>query len=193
MLGVKPYAILGILSLICPHAVGQQEGHPQLKLTILLEKEQFSVNENVLVRAELRNLTSQTLCFPPPDQECSTPQTGWVVVTGSALSTGDGEQFICHVDGSGAVGAELESSIRNRWIKLPPNGVYASEPTEAKVKLRAAGQWQFVATYHPPEGSFSDAYKQVLKAASQKAGCVLPDSAVAAEPRTITVSDVHGK
>src|SRR4051812_7123596 len=107
-------------------ALGQRAA-PELKLRLITAKDNFFLNESVVVRAELTNATKQTLCFPPPDQDCSTPQVGWVVVEGYEASTGGGEQFICHVDGRGVVGEELDSAVKDRWIKLSPDGVYLTE------------------------------------------------------------------
>lgn len=61
------------------------------------------------------------------------------MIAGEAVSTGEGEQFICHVDGGGAVGDELDSDVKERWIKLPPNAIYVTKATEAKVTLSEAG------------------------------------------------------
>jgi hypothetical protein len=167
--------------------VAQEGAAPQLTLKIVVDKDSYVLKEKVIVKAELTNLTSETLCFPVPNQQCSTPQTGWVVTTGEAVSTGERERFICHVDGRGTMEDELDSDINKRWIKLPPNAVYVTNATEAQVTLSEVGHWRLSSSYHPPEGSFSAKYKTILQNAAQRAGCRLPESVVAAQSRLINV------
>jgi len=108
------------------------------------------------------------------------------VTTGESVNAG-GEQFICHLDGAGAGGAELESEIRNHWINLPPNAVYVTKAAEAKVTLSEVGDWRLNTSYHPPEPAFNRDYKRVLQSAAEDAGCSLPDSSVVAQPRIVNV------
>ena len=39
-------------------------------------------------------------------------------------------------------GEQLESLIKNRWIKLPPNAVYTTRFAEAKASLNQLGDWR---------------------------------------------------
>ena len=164
---------------------GQRAMRPELKLRITSDKETYSLKEKVIVRAELTNLTSQTLCFPVPDQKCTTTGTGWITVTGKPVNGGDDDLFICHVDSGGKGGDELDSDIRNRWIKLAPNAIYTGDPTKAGVTLDVPGDWKLAASYHPPEGSFDPKYRETLQSAAKKAGCTLPVRDAIAEPKLI--------
>jgi hypothetical protein len=179
-----PPSLFALLVGLC--AVAQQATEPQVKLRILVDKEDYSLKEKVTVRAELTNITSKTLCFPVPAQDCEAVATGFVVTTGEPVST-HGDQFICHTDGGGAVGAELDSEIKQRWIKLSPKAVYVTNAAEAKVTLNELGNWRLAASYHPPEGSFSAKYRTILQTAARRAGCELPLSVAEAEPKIITV------
>ena len=144
-----PTTLLVLLIGLC--AVAQQAPEPQLKLRILVNKEDYSLNENVTVKAELTNLTSKTLCFPVPDQDCETVATGFVVTTGTPVSPREIDEFLCHVDGGGAVGTDLDSQIKERWIKLPPKAVYVTNTAKAQVTLDEIGNWRLMASYHPPK------------------------------------------
>jgi hypothetical protein len=157
-----------------------------LKLRIVVDKDIYTLNERVMVKAEFINLTSRTLCFPVPNQDCESSRTGSVMTTGDPVNA-EGEQFICHLDGGGAAGAELESEIKSRWIKLPPNAVYVTKAAEAKVTLSKVGDWRLQASYHPPEPAFDSDYKKVLQSAAQTVGCDLPGSSVVAQPKIINV------
>ena len=179
-----PTSLLASLVGLC--AVAQQAAEPQLKLRILVDKQDYTLKEKVTVRAELTNITSKTLCFPVPNQDCETAETGFVVTTGEPVRA-HGDLFICHEDGGGAEGTELDSQVKERWIKLSPKGVYVTSPAEAKVTLNELGDWRLAASYHPPEGSFSTKYKMILQSAARKAGCELPLSAAEAEPKIIAV------
>ena len=165
--------------------MAQQATEPQLKLRIIVGKEDYSLKEKVTVKAELTNLTSKTLCFPVPDQDCESTATGFVVTTGEPVKT-PGDQFLCHTDGGGAVGAELDSQIKERWIKLSPKAAYVTNAAEAKV-TNELGNWRLTASYHPPEGAFSAKYRTNLQTAARRAGCELPVSIAEAEPTIITV------
>lgn len=71
------------------------------------------MHERVMVKSELTNLTSKTLCFPVPDQDCETTRTGWVVTEGEPVKVGDERDlFICHTDSRSAAGVELEQEIK---------------------------------------------------------------------------------
>jgi hypothetical protein len=169
---------------VCTFA--QQPEQPQLKVRIVADKEIYTLNERVMVKVEFTNLTSKTLCFPVPNQDCGSTRTGSVVTTGESVN-GGGEQFICHLDGGGAAGAELESEIKDRWIKLPPNAVYVTKGAEAQATLSEVGDWRLTASYPPPEPAFDGDYKKVLQSSAENAGCNLPDKSVVARPKIINV------
>jgi hypothetical protein len=169
---------------VCTFA--QQPTPPQLKLRIVVDKDIYTLNEQVMVKAEFTNLTSKTLCFPVPDQDCRSTSTGSVVTMGESVKAG-GEQFICHLDGGGTAGTELEYEIRNRWIRLSPNAVYVTKAAKAKATLSEVGDWRLSASYYPPEPSFNREYKKVLQSAAQNAGCALPASSVVAQSKVINV------
>src|SRR5262249_54575770 len=150
LLVVAGSCVLGAL------AFPQQAAKPQLRLRLLVDKETYSLKEKVIARAELTNLTSNSLCFPVPDLECDTTGTGAVVVFGEPVNeNGEIDKFICHADSTGLTEAELDRQIREQWIKLAPNGVHVTSPTEAKLILNHLGNWTLRAAYHPPRGSFS--------------------------------------
>jgi hypothetical protein len=50
--------------------------HTIAQIQLMGHKDSYALKENIVVKAERTNLTSKTVCFPVPDQECSTPQTG---------------------------------------------------------------------------------------------------------------------
>ena len=170
----------------CACALAQQTARPQLKLRIANDKESYALKETLVIKAELTNLTSRTLCFPVPDQECSVPVTGWLKITGESVTVGDSTRFICHVDGRGAVGDELDSNIRDRWIKVAPNAIYVFSARKPVV-LNDTGDWELTASYHPPEGSFGAEYGKILQSAAKRAGCQVPRSRVTAEPKIVHV------
>jgi hypothetical protein len=185
---MKTWAAIASMSFLVVCMSAQQSSRPQLKLRIVVDKEIYALNERVVVKSELTNLTSKTLCFPVPDQDCETTRTGWVVTAGEPVNARDERDlFICHVDGGRASGVELEQEIKNSWIKLPPNGVYLTKSAEAKASLNQVGDWRLRAFYHPPVGAFSRAYVKVLQSAAENIGCKLPDSSAVAQPRIISV------
>jgi hypothetical protein len=185
---MKIWTALVSLSVLVVCMLAQQSSRPQLKLRIVVDKEVYALHERVMVKSELTNLTSKTLCFPVPDQDCETTRTGWVVTEGEPVKAGnERDLFICHTDGSSASGVELEQEIKNRWIKLPPNGVYVTKSAEAKASLKQVGDWRLRASYHPPVGAFSRDYAKVLQSAVGSIGCKVPDSTALAEPRIITI------
>lgn len=167
--------------------LAQKVKPPQLKLQIITEKDTYALNERVIVKSEITNLTSKTLCFPVPDQRCESAGTGSVLTMGQPASAGDYGWFLCHVDGGGASGPELESEISRRWIKLPPNAVYLTKVAEAYATLDQVGDWQLMASYHPPVGAFNPGYVKTLQSAAESMGCKLPESSVEAEPKIISV------
>lgn len=167
--------------------LAQQSSRPQLKLRIVVDKEIYALHERVMVKSELTNLTSKTLCFPMPDQDCETTAIGSIVTTGEPVNAGEVDLFICHTDGGGPSGIGLESEIKNQWIKLPPNAVYTTKVAEAKANLNQVGDWRLRATYHPPVGSFGRDYVKTLQSAGESIGCKLPESKAVAEPMTISV------
>jgi hypothetical protein len=70
------------------------------------------------------------------------------------------QDLYVNADGGGASGMDLESEIKNRWIKLPPNAVYTTKVAEAKSSLNQPGDWRLRASYHPPVGAFSRDYDE---------------------------------
>ncbi len=187
VLQMKSRAILALASLVGISVFAQQTPKAQMKLRILIEKNIYALNERVIVKSEFTNLTSKTLCFPVPDQECERTATGWVITKGKPIGAGDYDLFICHSDGGGPTRAEVESDIKQKWIKLPPNTVYVTRPAQADAALSQPGEWKLKASYNPPVGAFSDDYEKMLQSATEGEGCILPGSKVIAEPKTITV------
>jgi hypothetical protein len=179
---------LGLVLVVC--ATANPTATSTLRVRIVIEKEKYAVNETVIVRGELTNLSKQTLCFPKPAQECATSSSGSLITTGEPEQPSDDtEIFICRMCGGGKQGHELESAIKNDWIKLAPGETYTTSPAQAQVKLVGSGKWRLRATYEPPQGSFSPKYRELLQSAAQKAGCTLPESIVTAEPKLITVNN----
>ena len=184
---MKTWAVLVVAFFLAVFTFGQQIKRPQLKLRIVTEKDTFALNERVMFKSELTNLTSKTVCFPVPDQDCETTAIGSIITTGDPVRAGQVDRFICHADGGGASGAQLESDIKNRWIKLSSNAVYTTDLTRAKVSLDQAGDWRLKASYDPPVGAFSRRYVTMLQSAAERAGCTLPDSVAVAEEKIIKV------
>lgn len=184
---MKTWSALVSMSVLVVCLLAQQSSRPQLKLRIVVVKEIYALDERVMVKSELTNLTSKTLCFPVPDQDCETTGIGSIITTAEPVNAGEIDRFICHADGGGASRVELESEIKNRWIKLPPNAVYTTKVAEAKAGLNQAGDWRLRASYHPPVGAFSRDYVTILQSAAESVGCKLPDSPAVAEPRIISV------
>jgi len=167
--------------------LAQQTEAPQLKLRIVTEKDTYTLNERVMVKSELTNLTSKTLCFPVPDQDCETTAIGSIVTTGDPIKAGQVDRFICHADGGGPSEPQLEPEIKDRWVMLSPNAVYTTKFAAAKAGLNQLGDWRLRASYHPPVGAFSRNYVTMLQSAAERIGCTLPDSTAVAEPKIISV------
>jgi hypothetical protein len=184
---MKTWTAPASISVLVVCMLAQQSSRPQLKLRIIVDKEIYALHERVMVKSELTNLTSKTLCFPVPDQDCETTGIGSIITTGDPVNAGEVDQFICHADGGGAWGVELESEIKNRWIQLPPNALYTTKTAEATASLNQVGDWRLRASYHPPVGAFSRDYVKILQSAAESVGCKLPDSTAVAEPRIISV------
>lgn len=179
--------VLALLLALASCGVAQDATTPQLKLRIVVPKKVYSVDEKLTVTAELNNATSETLCFPAPELSCTTPQTGWLIVTRESPKN-ESEHFICHADLRGAVGPELDENVRARWVKLAPNGTYATPPIDV-AKLFESGDWRISARYHPPEDSFApEEYRRMLKDAANRNGCVLPDKDAVGSPELISVA-----
>jgi hypothetical protein len=185
--GVKTWTVFIAAPVLAVCTLAQKTEAPQLKLRLVTEKDSYTLNERVMVKSELTNLTSKTLCFPVPDQDCETTAIGSIVTTGDPVKSGQVDRFICHADGGGPSEAQLESEIKNRWIELPPNAVYTTKFAEAQASLNQLGDWRLRASYHPPVGAFSRDYVTVLQSAAERIGCKLPDSAAVAEPKIISV------
>lgn len=184
---LKICAAIALMFYLGAYALAQETRSPQLKLRILVDKDVYALNEHVLVRSELTNLTQKTLCFPVPDQKCQAPEIGSLLTMGEPPNVGDYGWFFCHVDGGGKNGSELELEVKNRWIKLPPNAVYVTRSAEALATLDEAGDWELIAFYDPPQGSFDRDYAKTLQSAAKDEGCMLPTRKVLAEPKIITV------
>lgn len=161
---------------------------PALKLKIVPSKETFTLNEKVFTKSELTNLTEKTLCFPNPALDCEDTNSGSLITTGEAVASGEGEQFICHIDGRSATREQLLHEIEEKWVKVAPGVVYTTKTSEAQVSLGALGQWRLKASYNPPQASFGNAkeFNALLQSAAQSFGCVVPEDVVA-EPILITV------
>jgi hypothetical protein len=187
VLGMKTWTAIVFVYVLAVYMVAQQGKRPQLKIRIVVDKDSYALHERVMVKSELTNLTSKTLCFPVPDQDCESTAIGWIITTAVPASAMEFDQFICHADGGGVSGVKLESEIKNRWIKLPPNAVYTTKPAEAKTNLNRVGDWRLRASYHPPVGAFSPEYLKTLQSTAERVGCVVPDSIAVAEPRSISV------
>lgn len=156
-----------------------------MKLNLLFQKENFKASETPIVRIELLNISTETLCFPPPNDECTNPATGSVEVKGAPVKGGEYDQFICHIDGRGLT----DEQFRKSWIRLAPGASYTTKPRETQVKLSVAGEWRFKAIYRPPEDSFGTTYRKRLEAVANQAGCTLPRSYIPSVPVVVTVSD----
>jgi len=89
------------------------------------------------VRAELTNITSKTLCFPVPNQDCETAETGFVVTTGEPVRT-HGDLFICHEDGGGAEGTELDSQVKRTVDKAFSEGRLRYKPGRGEGHIERA-------------------------------------------------------
>jgi len=190
---MKIAIILSLVTILGLCAVAQEARPPEVRLRIVLEKNEYALNDQVLARAELTNLTSKTLCFPVPAQDCRVTATGSVLTTGEPLPVReDHDLFICQACGGSWAGKQLESAIREKWIKLPPNGVYTMPLVEVQVSLIEAGQWRLMSTYRPPEAAFGDvrAYRRRMQSTANKVGCTVPELNAVAEPVLVTVSAV---
>ena len=73
---MKTWTTLALGSTLAVGVLAQQTERPQLMLRVLTEKDVYTLNERVVVKSELTNLTSRTLCFPVPDQECDGQMRG---------------------------------------------------------------------------------------------------------------------
>lgn len=184
---MKSWETLALVSFLGIGGFAQQTSRPELKLRIVVEKDTYTLNERVTVKSEFTNLTSKTICFPVPDQDCKTTATGSVLTTGEPAGARDYDLFLCHAHGGGPTRAELGSEIRNRWIKLPPNAVYVTKPAQAIASLNQTGEWKLKASYDPPVGAYSRDYEKMLQSAAEDEGCSLPRSMVDAEPKIISV------
>src|SRR5579871_2466382 len=102
---MKTWTAPASISVLIVCMLAQQSSRPQLKLRIVVDKDIYSLNDRVMVKSELTNLTSKTLCFPVPDQDCETTGNGWVLTEGEPVKAGDERDlFICHTDSRSASG-----------------------------------------------------------------------------------------
>jgi|SRR3954468_14048564 hypothetical protein len=170
--------------LLTAFSAAQSKGALQLRITP--ERDEYFVDETALVKAELTNVSSKTLCFPKPNQECFDGSIGSLLTGGLPENIKDGVVFFCHVDAPGKWGSELEQSVKSEWIRLEPGKSYVTKYAKVQAKLDVTGQWNLLATYTPPEGAFSRDYRKHLQAAAQKAGCTMPEDPVAANA-TVTI------
>jgi hypothetical protein len=169
--------------------IAQPVSDSAMRLRIILEKNQYDLNETVFVQGELTNLSTQTMCFPEPAQDCAVPALGSLITTGAPDPNDSTDYFICEISGGGNHGRALDSEVKNKWIKLGPGEVYVTRKSKAQLRLSKPGTWKLTATYEPPEGSFSRKYTEILRAAAKKARCTLPEGVIVAEPKAITVTD----
>ena len=190
---MKTWTTLALGSTLAVGVLAQQTERPQLMLRVLTEKDVYTLNERVVVKSELTNLTTRTLCFPVPDQECETTSTGWVVATLEPSNSGEKDSFICHTDSRGVERSKLESDIKNHWVMLSPNAVYTTKAAEMNVTLNVVGDWKLKASYHPPVGAFSANNEKDLQSAADGFGCRLPVSTAVAEPKVISVLSKNSK
>lgn len=185
---------LGVCS-ICAFSQGPENAlprkAPELKLKIIPGKTIYALHEKAFTKAEFTNVSSKILCFPEPVQDCMDSVPGYLITKGAPVNSREEvEQFICVIDRAVPWPREkLVTEIEQHWIKLAPNGVYVTKSADVQVNLSVPGQWQFEATYHPPEGAFHPAEsRSYLQSAAQIVGCTIPDAEVSAEPIRINVS-----
>jgi hypothetical protein len=162
---------------------------PELKIRIVPSKETYALHEKVFTKTEFTNLTDKTLCFPKPAQACQNTGSGSLITTGEAVATGEGEQFICHIDARGTPREELLREIEEQWVKVAPGAVHTSKTAGAQVNLDTPGQWRLKAAYHPPEASFGNTteFRTFLQSTAERVGCAVPEMYVSAEPVTVNV------
>ena len=151
---------LFVLNLVfaCPHTAAQtNEGKlsPVLKLRIATDQEEYALNEKVLVKYELTNVSNQTICLPPPDLKCEDTKFGSITTKANLRpATTAREIFICNLCAGGwGHSSTLSSTIKKSWIRIAPNETYTTESTALATKLDAIGQWQLEARYHEPQSA----------------------------------------
>lgn len=175
-----------------PQVVVRKDGTetPVLRLKVIPSKETYAVKESVLTKTIFTNVSDRTLCFPKPEQKIEDPQQGYVTfqVVGPPGAPEIG-YFLEHIDGGGIwPPGRIPLEIRQKWIKLPPNEEYTTEPAGIPVAPNIPGKWQLTGTYLPPQGSFGGAaYRNELKSAAKSVGCTLPVTEVSAETITINI------
>jgi hypothetical protein len=161
---------------------------PELKLRLLPEKETYGLNEPLLTRIELTNLTDGTLCFPEPAQGYENPIQGSVRLVGYGPNGRDRDHFLEHFAGVFPSDDKLLEEIEKRWIKLRPNQIYLTKRTVAPFQLDTPGEWRIYGGYDAPVASFnSKASKERLRVLAEKAGCSPPSLDVFAPVLTIRV------
>jgi len=176
---------LAVLLLTCCCSGAQETKAPQLKVRVLLDKTVYVKNENVMVRVDLTNISSTTLCFPKPIRECALSTNGSVVTTGEpAVQSRRLEIWSC----LGPVhypSTSPREEIKSTWVILPPGASYDAGVAEALVELRKTGRWRLVTSYDLPTITAEET--KSLQTAAQGLGCALPDNYVEAAPNFITV------
>ncbi len=177
-----------LLLFLASCSIAQSKATLQIKLAT--PKDTYVLNEAVMVQAELTNVSDHRICFPRPEQDCELPERGSLIVTSRPEADSDWDTFICHADGRGIVGRELDDAIKNDWIKLEPGKTFVAPAEKAQLNLSTLGTWTITAKYNPPEGGFSTRYRTILQDAAKKAGCSLPEETVVATTLTITVKAV---
>jgi hypothetical protein len=95
---MKTWTAPASISVLVVCMLAQQSSRPQLKLRIIVDKEIYALHERVMVKSELTNLTTKTLCFPVPDQDCETTGIGSIITTGDPVNAGEVDRFICHAE-----------------------------------------------------------------------------------------------
>jgi hypothetical protein len=186
---MKSLCFFAVLAMSAVAVCQNSFANPQLMLKIAAEKDSFTVAEKVNASFELKNVSAEVLCFPPPDQQCTNSSTGFLLLEGQRSDLDDQDKFYCHAHGQGTPSDKLKDEIRNHWIKLQPGAVYrvkAEEPN--KLVLTSAGPWRLEARYQTPVAVYNKDALRFERAMAKEVGCTLPDITAIAEPILITVS-----
>jgi len=173
------------ISLICQETAAQstkKDAQPGLAFRIILTKDTYALNEEVVAKYEFANRSDQTLCLPPPVLKCANTRSGAVLTTArsSARAGQDRDIFICDYDGGDwGPSAKLLSQIEKHWIKIAPNKSYVTETAKINPRLDMLGEWQLEARYSPPQAAFGDPahFRKYLNDGANRAGCVIPEPA----------------
>jgi len=162
---------------------------PELRLSIILDKEAYSLREKVFAKTKFTNVSERTLCFPIPPQDEVVAVNGVLDTTLTLPDGSEDTQFLKIFDGAGLRSREeLLQEIKERWIWLRPTESYVTKSAQIQIALSVPGRWRINTSYRPPEGSFRSAeYRKWLSSAAASAGCKLPHVEVTADPVTFSV------